>query len=128
MRSNFLFAAILLLALSSCSKDNSTQPTQKLEGTWTLVGYSDQGVAGTTTGTVIFKQDGTFTMTGTVTYPGEPTDFIDNTGTYDFTGKTVVLTVLGEAATWNITFSGNRAILTLVGSSPPTTMTLERQS
>ena len=127
MRSTLLVTAVLLFALSSCGTDDSTQPSQELEGVWSLIGYSDHGVSGVTTGSVTFGADGTFVISGTVTYAGEPTDALEVSGAYEFTGKTVVLTVSDESATWSVAFSGDRAVLTFVGSVPPTTMTLERQ-
>ena len=49
--------------------------------------------AGTTTGTFVFRADGTFSANGTVTYPGEATDNIDVDGTYQQTGSSLVLTI-----------------------------------
>jgi len=126
VRSTILGVA-LVLCLSSCGADDSSRPSQELEGVWGLIGYSDHGVAGVTTGTVTFGSDGRFAINGSVTYPGEPTDEIDVSGTYQIVGKTVVLSVLDDSATWSVAYSGDQVVLSLVGSVPPTTMTLERQ-
>jgi hypothetical protein len=127
MRSTVLVAAVVLLSLSSCGTDNSTQPSQTLEGVWNLVGYSDHGVSGVTTGSVRFGNDARFVVNGTVTYPGEPVDTLDISGTYQIVGKTVVLTTADDTGTWSVVFSGDQAVLALIGSVPPTTMTLEKQ-
>jgi hypothetical protein len=92
-----------------------------------LIGHTDHGVPGATTGTAQFASNGGFSIEGTVTYPGEPTDSIAVAGTYRIEGNTVALTVLDETATWTMTFSGDRVILSLAGSAPPTTMTLQQE-
>jgi hypothetical protein len=44
--------------LAACGSD-STAPGPELVGTWDLVGFTDSGVAAVTTGTWIFRSDGT---------------------------------------------------------------------
>ena len=116
----------LMLCLSSCGSD-STAPPPGLEGSWNLIGYSDHGVSGATTGTAQFETDGTFSIEGTVTYPGEPTDPVAASGTYNVEGNDVVWTVQSETSTWSMAFTGDRLVLSLAGSAPPTTITLQRQ-
>jgi len=126
LRSTILIVAVSMFILCSCGDDDSTGPVQSLEGTWNLIGYSDHGVSGVTTGTVTFGSDGHFVVDGTVTYPGEPTDALDVTGAYEVHGSTVSLVTSDGTGTWSVAFSGDRAVLSLVGSDPPTTMTLEK--
>jgi len=96
-------------------------------GTWSLIGYTDHGISGVTTGTATFLDDGTFSVVGTVTYPGEPADPLDVSGTYEVQGKIVILTTPEGTGTWTLAFSGSEVVLSLVGSSPPTTITLLKQ-
>jgi hypothetical protein len=63
-----------------------------MAGAWDLIGYSDHGVSGVTTGSATFLHDGTFFILGTVTYPGEPTDSLDISGTYQVIAATLTLT------------------------------------
>ena len=86
MRLTLVVAALLLFTLSGCGTGESTQPSQTLEGAWNLIGYSDHGVSGVTTGSVTFRDDSKFVVSGTVTYPGEPTDALDVSGTYEIMG------------------------------------------
>jgi len=98
-----------------------------MAGAWDLIGYSDHGVSGVTTGSATFLHDGTFFILGTVTYPGEPTDSLDISGTYQVIGATLTLTTPAGTGTWSIAFSGDQVVLTLVGSDPPTRMILRKQ-
>ena len=98
-----------------------------LVGTWDFIGFSDAGVDAQTTGTMVFRTDGTFTIQGTVTYPGEPTDNISDFGTYQQNGTTVVFTIGSDTSTWTLSISGNVATLTEVEPPPANTITLRRQ-
>jgi hypothetical protein len=132
VKSSAVLIVVLMLALSACGSDDPVRPSQTqdhtLVGTWDLIGYSDHGVAGETTGSAIFGSDGTFVIDGTVTYPGETTDAIYASGTYQVMGSTLVLNVLDGTSSWDIEYFGDLAILIHVGSVPATTMTLKRQS
>ena len=112
------------LGLVACS--DSTGPADQLQGSWELVGYSDAGTPGATTGTAVFHGNGTFSIVGTVTYPGEPTDDLSVTGTWSAQGDEVILTTGGITDRWVVAAGANRVVLTLKGSQPPTTMTLSR--
>jgi len=127
MRTILLIALSSLLLLGCCCSKDSTSPTRSLEGTWDLVGYSDHGASGTTTGTCTFLHDGTFDILGTVTYPGETTDSLSVSGTYRVVANIVTLTTSGGAGSWSMAFSGNEVVLSLIGSSPATTMTLRKR-
>ncbi len=127
MRSTTLIVAVLVAALSSCGTDDSTGPSRGLEGVWNLLGYTNHGVSGITTGSATFGHDGAFVIEGTVTYPGEPTDTLDVSGTYRIEGGNVVLTTPTEAGSWSVSFLGDRAVLSLVGAVPPTTITLQKR-
>jgi hypothetical protein len=127
MRSVFLIGVLMVLVWASCGSDSSTGPYRTLEGTWDLVGYSDHGVVGVTTGSSTFRDDGTFVILGTVTYPGEPVDSLDVSGTYQVAAGAAKLTTVDGTSTWSLVFSGDQVLLTLIGSEPPTRMTLKRQ-
>jgi len=120
-------SVFMLLLLASCSGDDPIRPTPTLEGTWDLVGYTDHGVAGATTGSATFRGNGTFDILGTVTYPGEPVDSLDVSGTYQVVAKTVTLTTPDGTGTWALMFSGEQCDLTRIGSDPPTVIMLKRQ-
>jgi hypothetical protein len=128
MRTTSLVGIFALLVLLSCNSQDSTIPSQTLEGTWDIVGCSDHGVSGVTTGSATFRQDGTFTVLGTVTYPGEPVDSLDVSGTYKVYVGVVTLTTPDGTANWLLEFSGDRVVLTLAGSDPPTSITLKRSA
>jgi hypothetical protein len=125
-RSSLLAGLLIVLVLVSCGED-PTCPPPELTGTWDLVGYADHGVSGLTTGMCTFQDNGTFAIVGTVTYPGEPVDSLSVSGTYEVTDMVVALTTPGGTGSWSLAFAGNQCFLTLVGSTPPTTMTLRRR-
>jgi len=127
MRFAFLIGLFGLLVLASIGCDDSTRPSPPLEGKWGIIGYSDHGVLGVTTGSATFRDDGTFVILGTVTYPGEPVDSLDVSGTYRVAKNVVTLTTPEGTGPWSLVFSGDRVVLSLVGVDPPTTMTLKRQ-
>jgi len=128
MRRALLVTAFLLCTLNSCERDKPTQPLRSLEGTWNLIGYTDHGTSGVTTGTATFLEDGTFAIIGTVTYPGEPLDSLNVSGTYEVQGTIVILTTQEGTGAWSLSFSSNQVVLNLVGSSPPTTIALLKQA
>jgi hypothetical protein len=76
-----LFAAMLVLVVSACG-DDGTGPAASLVGTWNIVGFSDMGVNAATTGTWVFRADGTFAAKGTVAFPGAPGEAVILAGTY----------------------------------------------
>lgn len=127
MRTTLLITALLLCIFNSCGSDKPTRPHQTLEGTWDLIGFSDHGVSGVTTGSATFLPDGTFGILGTVTYPGETTDSLNTAGTYHVVGAAVTLTTTEGTGTWSLAFSEDQVVLTSADGDPPSTMTLRRQ-
>jgi hypothetical protein len=127
-RFGVVVVGLALAALGAgCGKD-STSPAISLVGSWDFIGFSDAGVAATTTGTWVFGSDGTFSVAGTVTFPGEPTDSIVVAGTYTQSGNSVTLSVAGAPATsWTLTASGDQVTLTENEPPPANTVTLRRQ-
>lgn len=119
-----LMSVLGLLALLGCN--DSTGPEDDLTGHWELIGYSDAGVAGITTGSAVFRANGTFDIDGTVTYPSEPTEPIQVSGTWSIEGNIVTLDTGTESGRWIRTFLGGDILLTLEGSQPPTTILLRR--
>ena len=109
-------------AVGSATLDHS------LIGSWDLIGFSDGGVDAVTTGSAIFGEDGTFTIAGTITFPGEPTDNVSVTGTYEQTGDSVVLIIGQSPSTWALLFSDSDVVLTEVEPPPANTLTLRRQT
>ena len=96
--------------LGACS--DSTAPGPELLGTWDLVGFTDSGVAAVTTGTWIFRSDGTMHVDGTVTFPGEPTEPLVLEGGYIQTGQRVTLTIGTESGDWALVENENELTLT----------------
>jgi hypothetical protein len=113
--------------LAACSSD-STAPGPELVGTWDLVGFTDMGVAAVTTGTWIFRSDGTMHVEGTVTFPGEPTEPLVLDGVYVQTGQTVTLTIGAQNGAWGLVEAGNELTLTEDEPPPANTIVLRRQS
>jgi hypothetical protein len=113
--------------LAACSSD-STAPGPELVGTWDLVGFTDMGVAAVTTGTWIFRSDGTMHVEGTVTFPGEPTEPLVLDGGYIQTGQRVTLTIGGQTGAWGLVEAGNELTLTEDEPPPANTIVLRRQS
>jgi hypothetical protein len=127
-RSALLIGLLALLAFSSCGDHGTTIIPRTLQGLWDLVGYSDHGVSGVTTGTADFLDNGTFSILGTVTFPGEPTDTLEVYGTYDVNANIVTLTTTEGSGDWSMAFSGDKVVLTLLGSDPATRMTLKKRT
>jgi hypothetical protein len=113
--------------LGACGSD-STAPTPELVGTWDLVGFTDSGVAAVTTGTWIFRSDGTMHVDGTVTFPGEPTEPLALDGGYVQTGQRVLLTIGAVTDAWALVEDGNELTITQDEMPPATTIVLRRQS
>jgi hypothetical protein len=128
IRAILVAGAFALVCLASCNGEDSTGPKPSIMGTWDIVGYSDHGVAGVTTGSGTFRNDRTYALLGTVTYPEEPADSLKMSGSYLVVASTLTLQAADSTGLWNMVFSGNGVILTLRGSSPPTSMTLRKQS
>ncbi len=121
-----LTAAVFSGGMAACG--DSTEPDSlSLVGTWDFIGFSDEGVEAETTGTWVFSADGTVTVQGTVTFPGESTEDISGSATYEHTGTTVVLIFGSDTTTWTLSISGNVATLTEVEEAPANTITLRRR-
>jgi len=117
---------LCLLAILACS--DTAGPGDDLAGTWDLTGYSDSGIAAATTGTAVFRMNGTFSIDGTLTFPGEPPDQLLLSGTWLEQGEIVTLTTGEESGRWVRSADGDDVLLTLEGSQPPTIITLHRTS
>jgi hypothetical protein len=113
--------------LAACATDN-TGPGVSLVGTWDLVGYTDTGIAAATTGTWIFRSDGTMSVNGTITFPGEATEPLIADGTYVQNGKSVTLTIGTQSGSWTLVESGNELTLTEDEPPPANSIVLRRQS
>jgi hypothetical protein len=123
--------AVLLIGLAllgGCGKDDPCTPGQKLEGSWDLIGYADHGVWAATSGAATFGADGDFLVAGTVTFPGEPVDTLDLSGTWSTSGDHATLTTTEGSGEWTVGFSGEEATLTLIGPDPSNVIRLRRRS
>ncbi len=118
-------APVVLLLVAACGT-NGTAPSTSLVGTWDFIGFTDMGVAATTSGTWVFRADSTLSVNGTITFPGEPTDSLVVDGTYVQSGNRVVLTIAAETGTWTLTASGDEVSLTQDEPPPANTVTLRR--
>jgi hypothetical protein len=127
-RATVLAVALFACALSGGCGEDATAPASSLVGTWDIIGFTDAGVAATTTGTWVFRSDETFSVNGTVTFPGEPADPIVFDGTYAQSGMTVSLVITGEATTsWRLAATGDQVTLTADEAPPANTITLRRR-
>jgi hypothetical protein len=115
-------AAVALMA--ACS--DGTAPHASLVGTWDLVGFTDMGIAAATTGTWVFRTEGTMRVNGTITFPGEPTEPLVAEGTYVQSGSRVALTIGAQTGNWTIAESANEVTLTEDESPPANTIRLRR--
>jgi hypothetical protein len=93
-------ALALLAGAIACG--DGTGPSRSVGGTWELVSFIDHGVVGVTTGTMVFETSGRFEVLGTVTYPGEPTDSLNVTGTWLLALGRVTLTSGGTSGDWGL--------------------------
>ena len=126
--SNLSVALCLSMTALGCGGDDGSEPAQTMVGDWDFIGFSDAGVGATTTGTAVFRADGTMSFDGTVTYPGENTEDLAVEGTYEQTGSSLVLTVGSDPGTnWTIAASGAEVLLTQVEAAPANTIRLRRQ-
>lgn len=112
----FQTLALAVLALSAC--ENQDHSTPSLVDTWSLLSFTDHGVRGVTTGTATFRPDSTFEIVAAVTFPEEPTDSFDITGTYVLQHSTVFLAAGGQSGAWSLLWTGRRYLLTLQGPLP----------
>lgn len=125
MRRTFVIA-ICALAIAACD-DESTAPTTRLRGSWDVIGFTEGPVSAVVEGSATFRSDGTFEVNGTITFPGEPTESISLTGTYDEGDGFVVLTTGGDETEWSLDFSDeDNVVLTRTGPPPVNTITLRR--
>ena len=117
---------ILVFAGAACSNDG-TAPDVSLVGAWDFVGFTDGGAAAVTTGTWTFGTDSSVNVSGTVTFPGEPTDSLEVTGTYIQNGNTVHLIFGTGSGDWSITGDADQVVLTEIEPPPPNTVTLRHR-
>jgi hypothetical protein len=127
LRTPGLAVAAAGIVLAACSSD-TTAPGPELIGTWDLVSFSDMGVAAVTTGTWIFRSDGTMHVEGTVTFPDEPTEPLVLDGGYVQAGQRVTLTIGAENSVWGLVEAGNTLTLTEDEPPPANIIVLRRQS
>lgn len=118
-------AIVVGACLSACATENSAPAS--LLGTWDLVGFTDMGIAAQTTGTVVFRADGTVRVDGTITFPGEPTEPLVADGTFVQAGDRVTLSLAGQTGSWALAASGNEVTLTEIEPPPANTITLRRR-
>lgn len=121
-----LLSALLLWLTTTCG-DDATEPKPSLVGTWDFIGFSDAGVEAQTTGTAIFRSDGTFSIAGTITFPGGMSVDVNVDGTYEQSGNGVDLTIGEDISTWTLAFTGDRVVFTEVEAPPANTITLRRR-
>ncbi|MDH4349836.1 MAG: hypothetical protein OEW56_01645 [Gemmatimonadota bacterium] len=116
---------LVAVVIGACS--STTSVGEMLLGTWSIAGFDDHGTPGVTTGTWIFRADGTFDALGTITYPGEPTDSLRVSGTWLERSETLVdLTVAGETTVWEVSVSANAALLIFRDDDGAVRITLEK--
>ncbi len=116
-----------LVLFAGCGEDEPSRPEPTLEGAWSLIGYSDHGVPATTSGTATFGSDGTFAMTGEITFPDEPVDSLNLTGTWSMSGDKVTLVTANHSGEWIVSFAGADATLEEVGPAPTVVIRLRRR-
>ena len=119
-------ALIALLAFTCAGCSDETGPQISLVGVWDFIGFSDAGIEASTTGTWEFEASNSFHVQGTITFPGEPTDSIVASGSYDQQGSQVQLTIGVDTGSWTLTGEGDVVVLTEVEPAPANTITLRR--
>ncbi len=107
-----------LILITGCVADESPSSGQSLAGVWDLIGYSDHGVWATAIGSVEFGSDGDFSVAGEITYPGEPAETLNTSGSWSMNGDRVVLATIDGSGEWEVEFSDIEVTLTLVGPDP----------
>jgi hypothetical protein len=117
----------LAATVAACGSDG-TGPSTSLIGTWDLLGFTEAGVAATTTGIWIFRADGTMHVDGTIAFPGEPAEPLVEDGTFSQSGTRVTLTLSSQTGAWTLVESGGQVTLTQDGASPGNTIILGRRS
>lgn len=121
-----VLTCLLTVAGAACANDG-TAPSVSLVGVWDFVGFTDGGVAALTTGTWTFETDSSVVVSGTVTFPSEPTDSLEGTGTYIQNGNTVHLILGSGSGDWTITGEGDQVVLAEIEPPPANTITLRRR-
>jgi hypothetical protein len=86
------------------------------------------GIAAVTTGTWIFRADGTMSVDATITFPGEPSEPLVVEGTYVQSGSSVALTIGTQTGNWALEASGSDITLTENEPPPGNTIQLRRHS
>lgn len=120
-------ALIAVLAFSCTRCSDGTAPHVALVGNWDFIGFTDAGIEAATTGTWTFEPNGSFSVRGTVTFPGEPTDSLVASGTYQQDEQRVDLTIGADTGSWTIAETGDVIVLTEVEPAPANTITLRRR-
>jgi hypothetical protein len=119
--------ALAVWLSAACGSDPTGGIAPSLEGSWALIGFTDGGVAAGATGTMVFQSNGIYTMQGQITFPGEPPDAVDASGSYRQMGNAVELTAGSDASIWDLQFSGDRVTLTEREPPPANMITLRRE-
>lgn len=126
MRRKWIPVLAIVLLIAACESDEPRGCEPTLEGNWNLVGFSDHGTAAIASGTAMFEPDGNFAILGEITFPGEPTDTLDLSGTWTMTADRVTLTTADGTGEWIVIFSEDEATLTLAGPVPTNVIQLRR--
>ena len=125
-------AAVVGLAAASCRSGTAPVPSVSMTGVWTLVGYSEHGVAAEAiAGTMSFDTDGTFRTDGAIRYPGEPEETLASSGTWthDAAAGRLSLTTSDGTGLWDMAWAADTLLLTLANdpeAPPPTVLRLLR--
>ena len=115
----------IALLLAGCEGDEP-RVCATLEGNWNLIGFSDHGTEAAASGTAIFEPDGNFAILGEITFPGEPMDTLDISGTWTMAGDRATLTTADGTGEWIVAFFEADVTLTLVGPAPTNVIQLRR--
>ena len=71
-----LTAALVSSGLAACG-DSTGADSMSLVGTWDFIGFTDAGVAAQTTGTMVFRADGTVTVRRMPCSPAEMLEAVE---------------------------------------------------